>query len=507
MLTQRALLLGFVAFCFYLIAVVNSLPGFYYVLMWLAIGLLAASLGIAFLSLSGLHFTWKLARSRGHASAPECAVSSALGASAGASATREDALPLVEAALKNIGSLNKTGIVIEVHLREVSRETGREAQVSLGFLLEAVAAGQSLEVALPLRPLPRGCYQLREVQLVGSDVLGLFRARRRVALEGAGEVLVAPALLPGVAGASLGRGGRAQRSSQRRARPGGGDELRGTRPYVAGDDMRHIHWKSTARTGELVMREWEQVGHASTLVVWDGASGSDWGVGAGSSAECALVVVASLLESYANAQLPCALATLGHEAWFCPSERGSAVSGARSGRAGREVAEAQLEALARARIGRQTPLFEALSSVWTARDASDVLVVSASLAPDLVALTRELTALGLSVRVALLDGAALGRASGDRRFRRRTNGHDESQRAPLQEGGPAREAVAVTSAAYRAQTQNLERAGALVALCAPHTQAEIWPALQRTLLRLLYPGGRAGRAASLVAATEIAADS
>ena len=65
MLTQRATLLGFIAFCFYLIAVVNTLPGFYYVLMWLALGLLAASLGIAVLSLSGLDFAWNIARSTG----------------------------------------------------------------------------------------------------------------------------------------------------------------------------------------------------------------------------------------------------------------------------------------------------------------------------------------------------------------------------------------------------------------------------------------------------------
>ena len=36
---------------------------------------------------------------------------------------------------------------------------------------------------------------------------------------------------------------------------GRGDELRGTRPYVAGDDLRSVHWKSTARLGELVVRE------------------------------------------------------------------------------------------------------------------------------------------------------------------------------------------------------------------------------------------------------------
>ena len=221
MFTQRAALLCFVAFCFYLIAVVNSLPSFYYVLMWLALGLLAASLGIAFLSLSGLDFSWNLARSTGHASGPNASEIDA----------RELAAPIVEATLRNRGSLNKTGILIELYLRDL----GDQKEVALVYLLEAVPAGKTLDIALPLRELPRGIYKLERARLVGSDVLGLFRARRTLSWrESNAEIIVAPALLPVAALSPLGRGGRARRGTSRRVRPGAGDELRGTRPYVAG---------------------------------------------------------------------------------------------------------------------------------------------------------------------------------------------------------------------------------------------------------------------------------
>ena len=466
MLTQRAWLLGFVAFCFYLIAVVNTLPGFYYVLMWLAIGLLAASLGIAFLSLTGLGFRWKLGVARGHARSP-----------GESEAGRELAVPLVEATLGNQGSLNKTGLIVELLLHD----TGRDSDVALGYLLEAVPAGQTLEIALPLRDLPRGIYALREAQLVGSDVLGLFRARRRVALEAgaASEIFIGPALLPPLASSALARGGRNRRGVQRRAQPGGGDELHGTRPYVTGDDLRHIHWKTTARTGELVLREWEQNGRAATLVVWDGALQSEWGSGASSSTECGLILVASLLASFADDALPCALAVLGQQARFCAQNRLRA--------RGAELLENEaLEALAQARSGRAEPLNVALRRVWSgAQSYETAVVVTASLAPDVLELVRDLGARNLGVRVILLDGAALGRASGDPRF-----GGRKTALVPRQNYGGEHE---VTAANYQRQAERLQRAGAAVTLFAPSAPSEVWEQLQRALHRALESTGRAAQ--------------
>lgn len=476
MLTQRAVLLGFIAFCFYLIAVVNSLPSFFYVLMWLALGLLAASLGIAFLSLSSLDFSWNLALSTGHASLI-----------AAQNSEREIVVPVIEATLSNRGSLNKTGILIELYLRD----EGREADVMLVYLLEAVPAGKTLDIALPLRELPRGRYRLQRMRLVGSDVLGLFRARRNLSLkEAEAEILVAPALLPASQFDFSGRGGRARGGTRRHAKLGGGDELRGTRPYVAGDDMRQIHWKSTARTGELVMREWEQTGHAATMVIWDGAQSSEWGAPASNSTECGLILVASLLESYATRALPCSLALLGENAVFC-----SPVSGV--GASVNTLSLSETTALANARAWRRAPLGSALDGVWKgARDIETLTIVSASLRPDVVDFVRSLRAQNIGARVLLINGAALGLASGDKRFSTRR----AAQNPPLQEvenGDP----IAVTDAAFARQEQALMKAGAFVVTFAPR-DADIWSELQKAQLELLAPTSShvQGNAAKLIKA-------
>ena len=47
------------------------------------------------------------------------------------------------------------------------------------------------------------------------------------------------------------------------------DSFRGLREYVAGDDLRHVHWRSSARTGELVVRQDEQPRPRATAVVLD----------------------------------------------------------------------------------------------------------------------------------------------------------------------------------------------------------------------------------------------
>lgn len=41
------------------------------------------------------------------------------------------------------------------------------------------------------------------------------------------------------------------------------------RPYVAGDSYRHVHWKSTAKTGALMVRQYEETRHARIALVLD----------------------------------------------------------------------------------------------------------------------------------------------------------------------------------------------------------------------------------------------
>lgn len=60
-----------------------------------------------------------------------------------------------------------------------------------------------------------------------------------------------------------------------RARTGAGEEYLGVREYRAGDPIRNVHWKTSARANRLVVREFEEEAAARVAVVVAGLDAGD----------------------------------------------------------------------------------------------------------------------------------------------------------------------------------------------------------------------------------------
>jgi uncharacterized protein (DUF58 family) len=73
-----------------------------------------------------------------------------------------------------------------------------------------------------------------------------------------------------------------------------GDDDAGTRPYRDGDDMRRVHWRSTARYGELMVRREEQQWRNHATLFLDTRGMAHVGEGASSSFEFAVSATASI---------------------------------------------------------------------------------------------------------------------------------------------------------------------------------------------------------------------
>jgi uncharacterized protein (DUF58 family) len=211
--------------------------------------------------------------------------------------TGNNALYLVEAVL--LAVLVVSGFLSRGNLRrlEVAFEPPGELYVgepaTLAFrlrtrgrwlgrrLLEAsgpAGSGSALVAYLPpnrehrltvgLEPGRRGRLQVPYFHLASIYPLGLFRKGLRYRIEG--ELLVFPAILPA---AELRLAGAAAGDEQRLRRVGRGHELFSLRRFRPGDDPRGIHWKQSARTGNLVYLEREaEEGKRLTVVLDNGVA-------------------------------------------------------------------------------------------------------------------------------------------------------------------------------------------------------------------------------------------
>jgi uncharacterized protein (DUF58 family) len=123
-------------------------------------------------------------------------------------------------------------------------EVGEQGAGGARALFATIGPRQTREVPAQWTFPRRGVHQLGRIRLASRHPFGLILRFRD--LDVPDEVLVYPAPADGHAGA--GGDGTGDLSADRSARDATGD-FAGLRPYEAGDPVRRIHWRSTARTG------------------------------------------------------------------------------------------------------------------------------------------------------------------------------------------------------------------------------------------------------------------
>jgi uncharacterized protein (DUF58 family) len=149
----------------------------------------------------------------------------------------------------------------------------------------------------------RGIYPLRTITLSTSFPFGLFRKERDVDLPA--EIVVWPRTDRLVREPHTG-GGRAQRTGPAvRGAPGARGEYRSLRGYRPGDDPRDIHWRSSARSKDPVIREYDADGSETRWICLDTRADAE------EAAEVAVEVAAALLARAASEQRPFALVAGG----------------------------------------------------------------------------------------------------------------------------------------------------------------------------------------------------
>ncbi|WP_433377441.1 DUF58 domain-containing protein [Actinoplanes sp. CA-142083] len=158
-------------------------------------------------------------------------------------------------------------------------------------VLERLGSHQASSVAYTVRADVRGRYPIGPLVIRLTDPFGLCELTR--SFPSIDRLTVIPQVVPlpavRIGGEYAGTG-----DSRARSVAVHGEDDAATREYRRGDDLRRVHWRSTARTGELMVRREEQPWESRATVVLDTRVFAHRGEGPTASFEWAVSATASI---------------------------------------------------------------------------------------------------------------------------------------------------------------------------------------------------------------------
>jgi uncharacterized protein (DUF58 family) len=151
--------------------------------------------------------------------------------------------------------------------------------------------GRRLRVRYGLEKVPRGRYVFADVHAELADPFGLVQAI--VQLPQPGALLVYPRLVH-LDALFTEAGARSHDGQRLLLRRHSGFDLHGVREYEQGESLRRVHWPSTARRGQLMVKELEDSPRDEIAVVLD----SDARSVVGESFEVQVRAAGSILDAF-----------------------------------------------------------------------------------------------------------------------------------------------------------------------------------------------------------------
>lgn len=268
---------------------------------------------------------------------------------------------------------------------------------SARFLAAPLQSGDVARAAYRLPTDRRGIYDIGPLEVRVTDAFGFASSTRMAA--GTTQLTVLPRVdvisaLPRTVGDDPHAG--ATRAS---SVLGGGEDFYALRAYVQGDDLRKVHWPSTARLDELMIRQDEMPWQARATVLLDLRRS----VHDAETLESAVSAAASIFEACRRSKSLIRLVTTdGTDSGFASGE---------------QHAEAVLEHLATVEVTRGERLSLAASALRRSANGGALAVVTTSDAsgPDLDSLVGLTATFGQVVVVVFERGPVRASASaGDR---------------------------------------------------------------------------------------------
>ncbi|WP_460809161.1 DUF58 domain-containing protein [Microlunatus endophyticus] len=170
---------------------------------------------------------------------------------------------------------------------QVPGELGQQPR----FSIDRPGLSWEREIEYPLLGRVRGRWRCGPLSVRTTDPFGLVSRDQR--FTATTEVMVTPQIVHLTPLAASGGAGRSGESQPHRIGVVGADDVL-IREYRPGDDVRRVHWRSTARRGDLMVRREEQAWDPAARILLDSRAAAHAGAGVFNSLEWAVSAVASM---------------------------------------------------------------------------------------------------------------------------------------------------------------------------------------------------------------------
>ena len=177
----------------------------------------------------------------------------------------------LEPSMVHEGEMASVGLQIsnrrQVPALGVTVEDGVNGLGTATFRVGSLPASQEASAAYQIVCRPRGIYKVGPSSIEIRDPLGLTAAKSTTGITD--RLIVYPAVealsgFPNVRGRDPATSASKPEHSQR-----GGEDFYTLRSYQEGDDLRRVHWPSTARLDDLMIRQMETPWQSRALVFFD----------------------------------------------------------------------------------------------------------------------------------------------------------------------------------------------------------------------------------------------
>lgn len=159
------------------------------------------------------------------------------------------------------------------------------------FVVSSIAGNRDHHLTYPIRPEVRGRHEIGPLTVRVTDPFGLVELGRT--FRSTTPLVAVPRTHPLSVGLAAQTWSGAGHTRPRSFSVGHAEDPT-VREYRQGDDMRRVHWPTSARTEELMVRREEQPLQARAVVVLDNRAAAHQGRGLSSSFETAVVAAASI---------------------------------------------------------------------------------------------------------------------------------------------------------------------------------------------------------------------